>query len=164
MNRNTGWLLNTLVATSAPVVVILIRMIGAGPGAASANEPTNPETASVEDLLGQVRPTEGLVDAWSQSEAVWAKSDPAPPQPGETPGPTPIETGPRDEIVPPRLTLSAVLGGSPRGAAVLDERIYWVGEDLGQGWTLDRVDHQSRTVTLRHESGQEHRIEFIEGG
>ncbi|MFT5424320.1 MAG: hypothetical protein ACI89L_002114 [Phycisphaerales bacterium] len=162
MNRNTGWILSTAVAASGPLAVIMVRMIGAGAGVASANLPVADEAVPHEDLRGLVLPTDQLRDAWAKSEAVWARVGFAPPIEGDA-GSILMPDVPGGGVILPRYVLSAVLGGSARGAAVLDEQIYWVGEDLGHGWRLDRVDHQSRTVTLRHESGQDHRIAFAEG-
>jgi len=163
LRRNTDWLFNTAVATSGPLAVILIRMIGGGADIASADPLAAPQAVSLEDLHDLVLPSDELRAAWAESEAVWARAETGTPPTEDQPNPIPAPSVPRGTVVPPRLVLSAILGGARRGAAVLDERIYWVGDDLGYGWRLDRVDHQSRTATLRHESGQEHRIEFAQG-
>lgn len=161
MNRNVGWLLTTLVATAGPVAVISIRLIGAGAGEAPAQESAS-GTDELTDLLSMVASTKKLRGAWEESEDVWATVESVPDKPSDILPPLPISVEQDVPLKPPRLSLSAVLGTTQRGAAVLNNRIYWLGDDLGQGWVLDRVDHKSRTVTLRHETGATHRIEFVE--
>lgn len=161
MSLNIGPVINALVATAGPLVVIVVRMLGSGPGTASAGS-SAVDSNTAADLLSQVRSTPELRGAWEQSVATWQQPSRAQALP-VAPTPTlPIDAPEVPRVTPPRLTLTAVLGTARRGAAVLDERIYWLGDDLGHGWALDRVDQQRRTVTLRHETGVTHLIEFAE--
>lgn len=51
------------------------------------------------------------------------------------------------------------LGGMMSGevpVAIIDGKIRRIGEDLGGGWSVLKIDFEDREVTLRHSDGSEH--------
>jgi hypothetical protein len=77
------------------------------------------------------------------------------PEPAETP----VAPPPRVEPTLPTLKVSGFLGRGPTAMVAINRRICRAGDDLGDGWTLEKIDSDRRVVTLHHDSGVRKTVE-----
>ncbi len=67
-------------------------------------------------------------------------------------------TGPTDQTMPvPTFKLKAVMGGTSK-LAVINGKIYRIGEDVAPGWTLVAIESDPPAVRISTIEGQEVRI------
>ena len=165
MNINASQIVNLSMALAGPMAVILIRFVGQGAAPAAAQVAPKPADTPIAQMLASVQSSPVLLDAWEASiesfeRAPAVKVVIAPPNAEDPMDNTSVQ------ILPPRprLVLTSILAEGTSGSAVLNNRIYRVGSDMGGGWVLETIDNHSRTVTLRHRSGAIHVIEIDDGG
>lgn len=77
----------------------------------------------------------------------------------ENVAPAPIEPGPAGttdpEIAPvPDVIVGAIIGDSDQAVALIASRPLRVGADLGDGWSIERIDARIGEVTIRHADGR----------
>ncbi|MFG0305223.1 MAG: hypothetical protein ACF8Q5_03295 [Phycisphaerales bacterium JB040] len=161
MSRRRAWLAGVLPVVP-PLLIIAVRFVGHAPTGAGAFQGPG---AGAEDGLGELArfvPEEvhdpRLHRAWESSRELlagaWRRQE-ADPDP-DAPVVSPAEDPAAHAVRTPAFSLTTIFGdgaGGGNAGAVLDGRIYRVGDPVESGWALESVDRAGRSVTLRHRTG-----------
>jgi hypothetical protein len=165
--------LMSVVAALAPVGAVgLIRFAGPQPAAAASWSDTSAELPSFTPVvLPQGSPRSGVMEAAAaHAQRLLQAGIQATPFPlverESVDWDTPAEEHPSDQMIqpnapePPPLHLSAIMSRRAGAIAVIDARIRTAGSRIGQGWTLEAIDEENRTITIRHATGHRATLEL----
>jgi len=161
-SREPGRLLS-LAAILAPLgaVIVARALVGGGPAQAPAAElelPTLPTVGLVSaPATPSLTPEQVAAAEYLSSAQLSGHGSPMakPVAPKIEPVVEVRVTPPTPKVDPTDdLGLSSVMGKGQRAVALISGRIYRIGDEVREGWTLTAVDVQSRTATLTHGDGR----------
>ncbi len=159
-----GW----VAAAAAPIVAVQVARLlaGGGPGHAAAAvpqvvvvaTPATPAVAPIELTAEQTRALEWLTLRREQQTTLRSPIDVHVPQVREAVAQPAVE----DEAPLPKLRLGGVVSRGQDTVASINNRLFAVGDEPVQGWTIGAIDSQTRAVTLERFDGQ--RFELTSSG
>ncbi|MFI4896549.1 MAG: hypothetical protein ACIARR_01850 [Phycisphaerales bacterium JB059] len=162
-----------VLAAVAPVVAVgLIRFAGPQPVAAASWADTSMDLPAFTPLATPKASNRSgvMAAAAAHAQRLFQAGIQATPFPLEkretiewdTPEPidAPDERASAHAPEPPPLHLSAIMSRRAGAIAVIDARIRTAGSKIGQGWTLESIDEEGRTITVRHTTGHRATLEL----
>jgi len=151
-----GW----VAAAAAPIVAVQVARLlaGGGPGHAAAAIPqpalpTAPATVEAAPLVltaEQSRALEWLTSRRVQQTTLRSPIDVHVPQIRADVLPSAVE----EELPLPKLRLGGVASRGRDTVASINNRLYAIGDEPAQGWTITAIDGQTRTLSLERFDGQ----------
>lgn len=141
--------------SAAPVLVLaLVRAVGGStPASAPAATTAAPTAPAPHDTFTPAQ-QKALEFAARIKRVVQASPmDHLPPEARTSP-----ETKPVEPVRNPEATrtpvVTAIIGSGERARALIDGRVYGIGDELQPGWTVSGIDARSQAVTLNGANGQ----------
>lgn len=162
LSRRAKTKLGWIAAASGPIVAVQAArfVLGGGPVGASAAMPAPsttvapaPAAASAPIALSEAQ---RRAIQWLSSEACLSAAARSPMHRPDAPRPVvriePASEEPREELPP--LRLGGIIQRSTGAVASINNRLFSVGDQPVQGWTVERIDHEDRRVIFRCDDGR----------